>query len=73
MTVKPTGGSDKRVQLAGRIQRFLERTQYVRMPFYNGTYRELLLASMTSPYRSGDEALVIPDTHADWRFAKNVK
>jgi hypothetical protein len=72
--VKPTGGSDKRVQLAGRIQRFLERAQYVRMQFYNGTYREPApLASMTSSCRSGDEALVIPDTHADWRFAKNVK
>ena len=40
MTVKPAGGSNKRVQLAGRIQRFLERAQYVRMQFYKGTYQE---------------------------------
>ena len=30
------GGSNKRVQLAGHIQRFLERAQYVGMQFYNG-------------------------------------
>jgi hypothetical protein len=35
--------------------------------------RSLLPVSMTSHCRSGDEPLVIPDTHVDWRFAKNVK
>lgn len=35
--------------------------------------RHMLLARMTLPWRSGDEPMVIPDTHADWRFAKNVK
>jgi len=30
-------------------------------------------AGISSPCRSGDEPMVVPDTHADWRFAKNVR
>jgi hypothetical protein len=30
-------------------------------------------AGISSCYRSGDEPMVVPDTHADWRFAKNVR
>jgi hypothetical protein len=28
---------------------------------------------MSSPEHSGDEPMVVPDTLADWRFAKNVR
>ncbi|KAI9512992.1 Fph type histidine kinase [Russula earlei] len=29
------------------------------------------MAGMSSPWRSSDEPMVVPDTHADWRFANN--
>jgi hypothetical protein len=37
MPVKPVGGCNKRVQLAGCIHLFLEWAQYARMQFCNGT------------------------------------
>ena len=32
-----------------------------------------LCRSMSLSLLSGDEPMVVPDTHLDWRFAKNVR